>query len=82
MNNTIDIFSIHEKIMHDYKHFVKSFIHIKDENMNKIVEAEIDKGKFWPEPLIQFNPSYEPGDFLFLIQNRTFRNHSCRSSNT
>jgi Distinct helicase family with a unique C-terminal domain including a metal-binding cysteine cluster len=50
--------------MHDYKHFVKSFIHIKDENMNKIVEAEIDKGKFWPEPLIQFNPSYEPGESI------------------
>jgi superfamily II DNA/RNA helicase len=64
MNHTIDIFSIHENIMHDYKHFVKSFIHIKDENMNKIVEAEIDKGKFWPEPLIQFNPSYEPGESI------------------
>jgi hypothetical protein len=45
--------------MDDYKHFVSSFINIKDEKNKEIVETEINQGKFWPEPLIQFNPSFE-----------------------
>ena len=50
--------------MDDYKQFVSSFIHIKDDRIRQKVEEEIDRGKFWPEPLIQFNPSYEHGESI------------------
>ena len=43
MQRSIDIFNIHEKIMNDYKHFVGSFINIKDRRIREVVEAEIDK---------------------------------------
>jgi ATP-dependent helicase YprA (DUF1998 family) len=62
MREPLDIFNIHQKIMDDYKHFVGSFINIKDEKIKEIVETEINQGKFWPEPLIQFNPSFEQGE--------------------
>jgi len=62
MQQSIDIFSIHQKIMDDYKHFVSSFINVKDEKIREVVESEINQGKFWPEPLIQFNPSFEIGE--------------------
>ena len=62
MREPLDIFNIHQKIMDDYKHFVSSFINIKDEKIKEVIEAEINKGKFWPEPLIQFNPSFEQGE--------------------
>ena len=62
MQESIDIFNIHQKIMDDYKHFVSSFINIKDEKIKEIVETEINQGKVWPEPLIQFNPSFEQGE--------------------
>ncbi|MDM8542036.1 virulence promoting factor [Desulfococcaceae bacterium HSG9] len=62
MQASIDIFNIHQKIMDDYEHFVGSFINIKDAQIKAAVEAEIDQGKFWPEPLIQFNPSFEQGE--------------------
>jgi len=64
MQRSIDIFNIHEKIMDDYKHFVSSFINIKDKRIKEVVEAEIDDGKYWPEPLIQFNPSFEQGESI------------------
>ncbi|MDL1985391.1 MAG: DEAD/DEAH box helicase [Deltaproteobacteria bacterium] len=41
---------------------LSGFINIKDEKIKEVVEAEINKGKFWTEPLIQFNPSYEQGE--------------------
>ena len=41
MQESIDIFNIHKKIMDDYKHFVSSFINIKDERIKEVVETEI-----------------------------------------
>jgi superfamily II DNA/RNA helicase len=64
MQKSIDIFNIHEKIMDDYKHFVSSFINIKDKRIRDVVEREINQGKYWPEPLIQFNPSFEEGESI------------------
>lgn len=70
MPESIDIFSIHKKIMDDYKHFVTSFINIKDTKIKEIVESEINKGKFWPEPLMQFNPSYEESESIQSLCDR------------
>ena len=70
MQGSIDIFNIHEKIMDDYKHFVGSFINIKDRRIREVVESEIDDGKYWPEPLIQFNPSFEEGESIEKLSER------------
>lgn len=64
MTESIDIFNIHRNIMDSYKHFVRSFVNIKNERIKNFVEAGINEGKFWPEPLIQFNPSFEPGESI------------------
>jgi ATP-dependent helicase YprA (DUF1998 family) len=61
MSQAIDVFNLHRNIIEDYKSFVTSFINIKDDSIRKYVESEMNKGKFWPEPLIQFNPSFEFG---------------------
>ena len=59
MPGAIDVFGVHGNIMGDYKSFIKSFMHIKDDRIRQVVETETEKGYFWPDPLIQFNPSYE-----------------------
>ena len=59
MNTTTNIFDLHADILSDYKQFVSSFINISDEQIKTVVEKELYEGKFWPEPLIQFNPSFE-----------------------
>lgn len=64
MPDSIDVFNIHKRIMNDYKSFVESFITISDERIKNTVEREIVEGKFWPDPLIHFNPSFEQGDSL------------------
>ena len=54
-----DILGLQEEIIKDYKDYVKSFINIQDERIGNFVEEEIQSGKYWPEPLIQFNPSFD-----------------------
>lgn len=61
MKNTLDVFQVHDRIMADYRSFVSSFLNIRDERIRRTVEDEIQGGRFWPEPLIQFNPGYAPG---------------------
>ncbi|NQV36814.1 MAG: DEAD/DEAH box helicase [Candidatus Marinimicrobia bacterium] len=56
------VFNIHESIVNDYKSYVSSFIQIKNDDIREIVKSEIDLGRLWPEALIRFNPSFEPGE--------------------
>ena len=61
MNGAIDIFRFHRRIMEQYESFASSFLDIDDP---QIEAALTDTGRLesmCPEPLIQFNPSYEPG---------------------
>lgn len=58
----MDIFKIHQDIVNDYELFIKSFININNSKIREEVEKELSLKKLWPDPLIQFNPSYEFGD--------------------
>ncbi len=58
----MDIFKVHKNIVAEYESYIKSFINIKNEKIRDIVEKELSLKKLWPDPLIQFNPSYETGD--------------------
>ncbi len=65
----MDVFTLHKEIMQDYRSYIESFINIKDPRINTKVQEEIASGKLWPEPLIQFNPSFKKGDSIdSLIQ--------------
>lgn len=55
----MDIFQTHADIVRDYREYIKSFIRIKDERIRCRVDDELNSGKLWPEPLIQFNPAFE-----------------------
>lgn len=60
----MDIFKTHEDIVRDYSEYIKSFIHISDEQISNKVHQELDSKKLWPEPLIQFNPSFQKAGTL------------------
>jgi hypothetical protein len=41
---------------------VRSFITVKDRRMKEYVDDVLAGGTLWPEPLIQLNPAFEPGE--------------------
>jgi superfamily II DNA/RNA helicase len=55
----MDIFKTHAQIVDDYATYIRSFLKISDEAIRAKVEDELAKGKLWPAPLLQFNPSFE-----------------------
>ena len=57
----MDVFEFRNKVIGDYARYVKSFISIQDEAIERFVANAFEGGAFWPEPLIQLNPNFEPG---------------------
>jgi superfamily II DNA/RNA helicase len=57
-------FDLHHSIVEDYKTYLQSFTNIKDERIRAEVNKAFQEGVFLPEPLIQFNPSFQPGESI------------------
>ncbi len=55
----MNVFQTHARIVSDYATYIQSFIKISDPKIKEVVQDELKKGKLWPEPLLQFNPSFE-----------------------
>lgn len=68
--NPNNIFSLHNEILQDYKLYIDSFINIADERILGTVKREFDSGNLYPEPLIQFNPSFESGGSVEDLVNK------------
>ncbi len=70
----MDTFAIHGDVIADYRHYIASFIHIRDEAIAAKVSTELERGRLWPEPLIQFNPSFKTaGSVRQLVDQRRLR---------
>ncbi len=55
----MNVFQTHSEIISDYATYISSFLKIADPKIREVVEGELKQGKLWPEPLLQFNPSFE-----------------------
>lgn len=57
----MNVFDLRHRLVSDYARYTKSFIKIADPTILAKVDAELDAGAFWPEPLLQLNPTFQPG---------------------
>ncbi|MFP4105746.1 MAG: hypothetical protein ACLFVU_06595 [Phycisphaerae bacterium] len=58
----MDVFKLHGDLIGDYVDYTRSFLRIRDERIDTAVKDAIAEGLLWPNPLLQLNPSFEPGD--------------------
>lgn len=57
----MNIFDLRDQVLADYRNYVSSFLNISDSRINDFVTRGLGSGAFWPESLIQLNPSFEMG---------------------
>lgn len=55
----MNAFKTHFQVISEYKEYLDSFVNIHDERIVKYVEESTMKKDLLPDPLVQFNPSYE-----------------------
>lgn len=60
----MDAFALRNRLVSDYSSYVESFITIRDPRIRARVEGELRNGLLWPDPLLQLNPSFEPGPWI------------------
>jgi ATP-dependent helicase YprA (DUF1998 family)/very-short-patch-repair endonuclease len=60
----MDVFNLRDSLIDDYASYISSFIRIRDPKIKTYVDESIDQGLLWPDPLIQLNPTFEPGSWI------------------
>src|ERR1039458_6839564 len=73
----MDVFELHRDLIKDYASYTRSFIRIADERIHNAVEAEIERGLLWPDPLLQLNPSFEPGATIDQLVQQGLLHEEC-----
>ena len=57
----MDVFDLKHRLVSDYRDYTRSFIKIRDPRIGAFVDGILDAEGFWPEPLLQLNPTFSPG---------------------
>ena len=60
----MDVFAFREQLVAEYERFSRSFTTIRSKDIRERLDEVYAEGYFWPEPLIQLNPNFEPGAFV------------------
>lgn len=60
----MDVFSLRDRVIDDYRSYITSLIAIRDERIRAEVDTNIDEGLLWPEPRIGLNPAFESGGLI------------------
>lgn len=74
----MNVFELRNRLITDYGHFVRGFIHIQDRRLRDQIEEERAAGLLWPEPLLQLNPSFEPGAWIDELVDSGILHAECR----
>lgn len=73
----MDVFELRERLVTDYRSYTRSFIKIRDPRIAEFVDTALDAGAFWPEPLIQLNPTFRPGGTIEDLVSQGLLNSEC-----
>lgn len=57
----MDVFDFREQLVTEYEQFTRSFTRLRSDDIRDVVNREYASQRYWPEPLIQINPTYRSG---------------------
>ena len=66
----MDVFSLRDRVIQDYADYVRSFVQVRDRRIDEFVQKSLRDEVLWPQPLIQLNPSFEPGGWVDDLVDR------------
>jgi len=71
------VFNLRNRLIEDYSRFVRSFINISDGRIADYVNRELQDGALWPEPLVQLNPAFDPGETVDELVSKGIIHPEC-----
>jgi len=73
----MDVFDLRTRLVADYQSYTRSFIKIRDKRISSFVDDALAAGAFWPEPLLQLNPTFLPGGTIDDLVSRKVLHSEC-----
>jgi len=74
----MDAFRVRDRVIHDYAEYVRSFVQIREARLREFVEQSLTDEALWPQPLIQMNPSFEPGGWIDQLVKDGILHDECK----
>ena len=65
----MDVFQFREQLVTEYEQFTRSFTRLRSDDIRNVVDREYASQRYWPEPLIQINPTYRSGGTVDELVN-------------
>ncbi len=75
--SAFDVFKLRDEMVNDYSNYLSSFLNIKDARVREKVESVLNEGQLWPDPLIQMNPNFAPGESIDSLIKRNALHPKC-----
>ncbi len=77
----MDVFDLRNRLVSDYRDYTRSFIKIGDSRIRQFVDSHLAGEGFWPQPLLQLNPTFRPGGTIDdLVAEGSFTGNARGSS--
>lgn len=73
----MNVFDLRTKLINGYRRFITSFVRIRDDRIAEYVRDRLDEGALWPNPLIQLNPTFAPGESLERLSEEGLLHQEC-----
>ena len=73
----MDVFELHQDLITDYDRYTRSFLNISDPRIQAHVDHAFRGGLLWPEPLLQLNPTFQPGDHIDALVKEGVLHQQC-----
>lgn len=74
----MNVFTLRDRLVGEYTDYTSSFITIRDRRIREAVERDLDAGLLWPDPMVQLNPSFEPGETIDELCDAGILHDECR----
>ena len=73
----MDVFELRKRLVCDYRSYTRSFIKIRDSRIQEFVDGILGAEGFWPEPLLQLNPTFSPGGTIDDLVDQGILHREC-----
>ena len=73
----MDVFDLRDRLVSDYQSYTRSFIKIRDPRIDAFVDGLLNGEGFWPEPLLQLNPTFHPGGTVDDLVDQGILHREC-----
>jgi ATP-dependent helicase YprA (DUF1998 family)/very-short-patch-repair endonuclease len=74
----MNVFDLRRQLTEEYAAYTRSFITIRDPQLQEAVDRDLAAGLLWPEPIIQLNPAFAMGSSVDELVAEGVLHQECR----